>query len=292
MLLSRAVADVRLLSQSQCSFQRVSVATECFPCGLEMDKSQSTANYSDTACNNRVFGFPFKRGSLRDLSLNGLDLSTCSPVKAAAAIAAATAHLLPHACVATHSCTHACAATLLYAVVTVTSCWPTSSFRPCSCQQPMPSTFLKHGFMCMPNMRTATLADGLGQLTRGVCVVCSVLVLRSCEGYVPGVHHMWCCTARHCNILYTQQALEDLGYTALEDLAYFECVAKEEGGGSAGSSDAGAGPVVSPVFTGTVSVADAEAEASDAAVCMGASKLAVVLLAALVPICAYLLSGT
>ena len=67
---------------------------------------------------------------------------------------------------------------------------------------------------------------------------------------------MWCCTARHCNILYTQVALEDLGYDLFGALEHIGCVAKEEDGGGGGAS------VLSPVVTGSIPVPDAEVEAS------------------------------
>ena len=38
---------------------------------------------------------------------------------------------------------------------------------------------------------------------------------------------MWCCTARQCNILYTQQALRDLGFADIGDLEYMQCYAAE-----------------------------------------------------------------
>lgn len=60
-------------------------------------------------------------------------------------------------------------------------------------------------------------------------VLCSVLVLKSCEGYIPNTYHMWCCTQRQCNILYTQQAIEDLGYDTIDDLEYIRCYDKGTG---------------------------------------------------------------
>ena len=40
---------------------------------------------------------------------------------------------------------------------------------------------------------------------------------------------MWCCTGSQCDILYTQQALEDLGYDtgAAGDLAFIQCYSSE-----------------------------------------------------------------
>ena len=46
---------------------------------------------------------------------------------------------------------------------------------------------------------------------------------------------MWCCTARQCNILYTQQAIEDLGYDTIDPLDYISCVEKQSA--DVGSSD-------------------------------------------------------
>eukprot|EP00892_Ulva_mutabilis_P007870 jgi/Ulvmu1/5455/UM226_0003.1 len=63
-----------------------------------------------------------------------------------------------------------------------------------------------------------------------VCFTNSVLVLKSCDGYIPNTYHMWCCTARQCNILYTQQAIEDLGYDSIDDLEYIACYSKEASG--------------------------------------------------------------
>ena len=59
--------------------------------------------------------------------------------------------------------------------------------------------------------------------------MCSVLALESCKGYIPNTYHMWCCTARQCNILYTQQAIEDLGYDTIDVLEYITCVGKSAG---------------------------------------------------------------
>lgn len=71
-----------------------------------------------------------------------------------------------------------------------------------------------------------------------------MLVLRSCEGYIPNSYHMWCCTKRQCNILYTQQAIEDLGYDTIDDLEYITCHALEPSEKSA-ASDGGAAAGVS-----------------------------------------------
>jgi hypothetical protein len=56
-----------------------------------------------------------------------------------------------------------------------------------------------------------------------VDVVCSMFVLQSCKGFQPNSFHMWCCTKRQCNIQYTQQAIEDLGYPMDEDLEFLTC---------------------------------------------------------------------
>jgi hypothetical protein len=52
---------------------------------------------------------------------------------------------------------------------------------------------------------------------------CSMFVLQSCKGFNPSSFHMWCCTRRQCNLQYTQQALEDLGYQVKEDMKFLTC---------------------------------------------------------------------
>lgn len=39
---------------------------------------------------------------------------------------------------------------------------------------------------------------------------------------------MWCCTRRQCNILYTQQAIEDLGYDTIDTLNFIQCVSTDD----------------------------------------------------------------
>jgi hypothetical protein len=56
-----------------------------------------------------------------------------------------------------------------------------------------------------------------------VSILCSLFALRSCEGFEDGTFHMWCCTKRQCNIQYTQQAVEDLGYPLQTDLELLTC---------------------------------------------------------------------
>eukprot|EP00892_Ulva_mutabilis_P008873 jgi/Ulvmu1/6358/UM029_0066.1 len=83
----------------------------------------------------------------------------------------------------------------------------------------------------------------LGRSAR-FCFTNSMLVLRSCKGYVPDTYHMWCCTKRQCNILYTQQAIEDLGYDTIDDLEYITCHALEPSEDGT-PTDGGAGTGVS-----------------------------------------------
>nr|BAV58352.1 hypothetical protein [Ulva partita] len=79
----------------------------------------------------------------------------------------------------------------------------------------------------------------LGRSAR-FCFTNSMLVLQSCDGYIPNTYHMWCCTKRQCNILYTQQAIEDLGYDTIDNLEYITCHALEpsEEGGADGDGSA------------------------------------------------------
>lgn len=49
-----------------------------------------------------------------------------------------------------------------------------------------------------------------------------MFALESCEGFVP-MWHMWCCTKRQCNIQYTEQTIEDLGYPIREALEILTC---------------------------------------------------------------------
>jgi TolA-binding protein len=49
-----------------------------------------------------------------------------------------------------------------------------------------------------------------------------MFILQSCQGFVPGFH-MWCCTKRQCNIQYTDQAIEDLGYPMEDNLELLTC---------------------------------------------------------------------
>lgn len=75
-----------------------------------------------------------------------------------------------------------------------------------------------------------------------VAVLCSIFVLESCSGYTPNIYHMWCCTKRQCNILYTQQAIEDLGYDTIDNLEFITCHAlepSEEAGTDGGRATAG-----------------------------------------------------
>ena len=60
------------------------------------------------------------------------------------------------------------------------------------------------------------------------CLLCSVFVLRSCSGFLQDSFHLWCCTATHCNLEYTQAALEgiapsDLEFGGLGDLEALSC---------------------------------------------------------------------
>ena len=96
--------------------------------------------------------------------------------------------------------------------------------------------------------------------------VCSILALESCDGYIPNSYHTWCCTARQCNILYTQQALKDLGYPVGDDLEYISCV--EKGAADIASENSPADPVVDGNSAVGDIVTDSDSEASPAPVSM------------------------
>lgn len=74
--------------------------------------------------------------------------------------------------------------------------------------------------------------------------VCSILVLQSCKGFTPDIYHMWCCTKNQCNILYTKQAIEDLGYDPMDDLQFLQCFSSEQSG--APHEDGGGSTVLTP----------------------------------------------
>lgn len=59
---------------------------------------------------------------------------------------------------------------------------------------------------------------------------CSILALQSCEGFAPNKFHMWCCTELQCNILYTKQGLEDLGFSTADigALDVIQCYSAEQ----------------------------------------------------------------
>jgi len=96
--------------------------------------------------------------------------------------------------------------------------------------------------------------------------VCSILVLESCQGFVPKKYHMWCCTARQCNLLYTKAALEDLGYFSEWELEYIECVSRWDRGGRNSTASAGGSATAGPIFTAPVAMSGADAqERSEAA---------------------------
>jgi hypothetical protein len=40
---------------------------------------------------------------------------------------------------------------------------------------------------------------------------------------MPRTYHMWCCTKRQCNIHYTEQAVQDLGFTLPFAMEYLTC---------------------------------------------------------------------
>lgn len=63
--------------------------------------------------------------------------------------------------------------------------------------------------------------------------MCSILALKSCKGYFPDAYHMWCCTARQCNILYTKAAMEDLGVEITSPLDFIQCTSTMTDGESA-----------------------------------------------------------
>ena len=56
-------------------------------------------------------------------------------------------------------------------------------------------------------------------------------MLQSCKGFKPDTYHMWCCTKRQCNILYTKQAIADLGYDPIDELQLFQCFSSERSAG-------------------------------------------------------------
>lgn len=81
-----------------------------------------------------------------------------------------------------------------------------------------------------------------------------MFVLQSCKGFQTDAFHMRCCTKTQCNIQYTEQAIEDLGYPmedALELLTCHEMLPSDsEEDVSSGSSSRGSSLVVPLVATG------------------------------------------
>lgn len=59
-------------------------------------------------------------------------------------------------------------------------------------------------------------------------MLCSMFILKSCEGFQHGSFHLWCCTATQCNLEYTQATLQastasDLEFGGLGDLQALTC---------------------------------------------------------------------
>jgi hypothetical protein len=50
-----------------------------------------------------------------------------------------------------------------------------------------------------------------------------MFAVQTCEGFSPQTYHMWCCTARQCNIHYTEQAVQDLGLSLPFSLEFLTC---------------------------------------------------------------------
>ena len=125
----------------------------------------------------------------------------------------------------------------------------------------------------------AAASDTLGLMHRlNRWPVCSVLVLESCEGFIPNKYHMWCCTARQCNLLYTKEALEDLGYF-MSGLEYIECVSRWDGGGGNSTAHNGGSASAGPISSGAVAVLDTATDENSAAVhmCLSGWWMAMVL---------------
>jgi hypothetical protein len=50
-----------------------------------------------------------------------------------------------------------------------------------------------------------------------------MFALQSCQGFSPNTYHMWCCTKRQCNIHYTEQAVQDLGFSLPFAMEFLTC---------------------------------------------------------------------
>ena len=57
-----------------------------------------------------------------------------------------------------------------------------------------------------------------------VLALCSMLVFKSCEGFLENTFHMLCCTESSCGIQYSKDALTHLGYHEVAStLGYLTC---------------------------------------------------------------------
>jgi uncharacterized membrane-anchored protein YhcB (DUF1043 family) len=50
-----------------------------------------------------------------------------------------------------------------------------------------------------------------------------MFAVQSCKGFSPNTYHMWCCTKRQCNIHYTEQAVQDLGFSLPFAMEFLTC---------------------------------------------------------------------
>jgi hypothetical protein len=50
-----------------------------------------------------------------------------------------------------------------------------------------------------------------------------MFAVQTCEGFSPQTYHMWCCTARQCNLHYTEEAVQDLGFSLPFSLEFLTC---------------------------------------------------------------------
>jgi hypothetical protein len=57
-----------------------------------------------------------------------------------------------------------------------------------------------------------------------------MLLMKSCKGFLENSFHMLCCNGQKCGKLYTQSAVEDLGYELKRGLEYMTCHDSEPSG--------------------------------------------------------------
>eukprot|EP00892_Ulva_mutabilis_P010488 jgi/Ulvmu1/7811/UM004_0040.1 len=91
--------------------------------------------------------------------------------------------------------------------------------------------------LVLPNATYAGVYDSgfldflrFGENSR-VCFTNSALVLASCQGYDAETYKMWCCSASRCNIVFTQQRLDELGVDPGDTLDHIPCYGLDEAGG-------------------------------------------------------------